>query len=118
MCKVKNKGKYVAPSIDVLIICKRSETIIKEHLRKMPRENVQKFLLNKFFKSVGDVFTGSIMIDHIKSQNCIDNHRSRLCKLVIELYLQLRLFHAAKTIGSKDVYIRQKYTKLILFKGQ
>jgi hypothetical protein len=41
-----------------------------------------------------------------------------LCKLINEFYLKVRFFHEASTMSAKDEYIRQKYTKLILFKGQ
>lgn len=44
--------------------------------------------------------------------------RSQLTKLIIEIFLDVRLYHESKIRNKRDVNIRQKYTKLILFKNQ
>lgn len=58
------------------------------------------------------------MNNHILSGNLLDNHQSQLTKLIIESFLDIRLFYEARIKSQKDENIRQKYTKLILFKNQ
>jgi len=59
------------------------------------------------------------MKNHILNQDPFDNHRSQLLKLIIDYYITLRLNHFAKmhTLSITSKYIRQNYTKLILFKN-
>jgi len=53
-------------------------------------------------------------------QDLFDNHKSELIKSIIEIYLNLRLFHETKcaTDVRQKEYIRHKYKKLIHFKHQ
>jgi len=56
----------------------------------------------------------------IIQQDLFDNHKSKLIKSIIEIYLNLRLFHEAKhRYGTKRKNVRHnKYKKLIHFKHQ
>nr|XP_012215879.1 PREDICTED: uncharacterized protein LOC105668213 isoform X2 [Linepithema humile] len=47
----------------------------------------------------------NVMDNHILSQDILDNHRSQLCKNIIELYLNIRLFYEAHKISEKEVYL-------------
>ncbi|KAK0169756.1 hypothetical protein PV328_010398 [Microctonus aethiopoides] len=62
---------------------------------------------------------GNCLFDGIDIlHDILDKHRTQLCKYVIELYLNTRLHYEAKKMSEKNVSIRQKYTKLVLFKHQ
>ena len=52
--------------------------------------------------------------------NVIDSHVHSLTRLLVGQYLTLRTFHALKTLNdeNKQISVRQKLTKLILFKNQ
>jgi len=67
-----------------------------------------------------DVFLEDEMLQHVMSQNIIENHKTQLIKMIIKCYVNIRLFYEAKCAInlSKENYIRHKYTKLILFKHQ
>ena len=59
-------------------------------------------------------------------QDLFDNHKNELIKSIIEIYLNLCLFHEAKCTINGDLvsrnvgrkkYVRHKYKKLIHFKN-
>jgi len=57
-------------------------------------------LINKIFRKIGTSFDNKHMNEHVLSQNVLDNHRTQLCKWIIELYLNTRLFYeASKMVG-------------------
>lgn len=119
LSKVKDrKNYYVAPATDVINICKISEKIIRQNLYRIQCKNIKSIVMNEIMGIVGLPFDTAEMNNHILSQDLLDNHRIQLCKLIIDLYINVRFFHEAKQMSAKDEYIRQKYTKLILFKGQ
>lgn len=80
--------------------------------------NIKSILVNKIFVQTCTVFNTTLMAKHILSQNVIDNHKIQLIKLIIDIYVRIRLFHEAKLKSQKSEYIRHKYTKLVLFKNQ
>jgi len=68
-------------------------------------------------RNSGDFFDTPEMNIHILSQDILDNHKTQMIKIFAKLYLKLRLRYEAKKKADKSS-IRQKYTKLILFKNQ
>lgn len=116
LSELKNRGPYVAPSESVKKICKISERILRESPVSTP--NIKKTLLNKIAYHIADFFNSPEMHKHVLFQNVLDNHRSQLCKFVAERYINIRLFAEAKKSVDKDVYLRAKYNKLILFSNQ
>lgn len=121
---MKNREKLVFPSKDVIIICKTTEQIIRENNHILfKQENIKHILLAKTFHRVNvnhSIFTNVTMIEHIKNQGVLNNHKTLLIKEIIKIYLVIRLHHEGKraTGSEKQEYIRHKYTKLILFKSQ
>lgn len=81
-------------------------------------KNIKNILLLKVLRAIESPFNNVKMNDHILSQDIMDNHKSQLTKLIINIFLKIRLFHEAKISSEKIENIRQKYTKLILFKNQ
>ena len=58
------------------------------------------------------------MMDHILTQDIFDNHRIQLIKLILEYYIELRIYVKLHTQQITGKNIRRNYTKLILFKNQ
>lgn len=79
---------------------------------------MKSIIVNKIFNQIGSAFDNTIMQEHVLSHDIFDNHQSQLCKYVIELYVNIRLFDEAKKMSQKDTYLRAKYTKLILLNNQ
>jgi hypothetical protein len=119
LSKIKDWGTYyTAPSRDVTSICTLCEKIVRQNSHRLTAKNMKAILSNEVFHKLGVPFDNTEMDNHVMSQDILNNHRVLLCKLIIEFYLKVRFFHEASTMSAKDEYIRQKYTKLILFKGQ
>lgn len=118
LSELKNRGPYLKPSDDVCIICKVSETTIRQYTDELKKNNIKQFLTNIILRRLSSPFSNNTMQNHIFTQEIFDNHRTQLCKHIVSLYIDVRLFHEAKNMSSKDDYVRQKYTKLILFHHQ
>lgn len=112
---LKNRGKYLYPSNEVVTICKYVELIF----RKTKLGPKQKEIINiMLLKKCVNIFCDKHFVDHIKDQSILDNHRCQLIKLISNLYLKIRLHHECKLISEKNEYIRSKYHRLILFNNQ
>jgi hypothetical protein len=119
LSKIQDWGtSYRAPSRDVTSICTLCEKIVRQNSHRLTAKNMKAILSNEVFNKLGIPFDTTEMNNHVMSQDILNDHRVLLCKLIIEFYLKVRFFHEASTMSAKDEYIRQKYTKLILFKGQ
>lgn len=70
-------------------------------------EIVQKFIGSNIFEQLND---------YIKNQELLENHRTYLIKLIVEIYIKIRVCHFLKESNMKTTE-RQHY-KLTLFKGQ
>ncbi|XP_025156714.1 uncharacterized protein LOC112589066 isoform X1 [Harpegnathos saltator] len=115
---LKNRGPYLKPSDDVCRIYKIAESTIRQYTNKLQTKMIQQLLMNIIYRKLSFSFSNDTMQNHILSQDILDNHKTQLCKRIISLYINIRLFHEAKTMSSNTHYIRQKYTKLILFHNQ
>ena len=88
-----------------------------------------KSLSNQFYKSrlvnkiiskiAGLPFANEIMTKHVlAARDIFDNHRIQLVKLVVTLYVEIRLFHECRKSNMPKDYIRHQLSKFILFKNQ
>lgn len=119
LINLKNRGKLVTPSPEVCRICLKAETIFRENLHIIfVKKNIKQYLITKIFASLYMPFNSNLMDEHILQQDIFDNHRSQLAKYIIEIFLNIRFYHETKTRNQKEENIRQKYTKLVLFKNQ
>lgn len=121
---LKSRGGLMNPSRDVTTITTTTEKIIRANNHVIfTKKNIKDFLLVKAFHAVSTnhiVFNDVIMTDHTQRQGILNNHRTELIKEIIKIYIRVRLFHEGKcaTESERQEYIRNKYTKLILFKNQ
>ncbi|KAF2888012.1 hypothetical protein ILUMI_18161, partial [Ignelater luminosus] len=116
LIELKNRGPYIFPSNDVKKICQFTEKIIRQHLHHIFLSKTPQLIKSEAFAVVGtNAFDSDVLIDHIKSQDILDNHRVQLIKAVINIYVEIRLHYEAKISNEKSEYLRHKYTKLIHF---
>ncbi|KYN06209.1 THAP domain-containing protein 9 [Cyphomyrmex costatus] len=113
---IKNRGPlYIAPSEDVCHLCRICEKIIRENLVNLTKNNFKRNLINQALRRIGIPFCNNVMDNHILFQDVMDNHRIQLCQYVIDMYINIRLFHEARKIFDNKKYVRNKFTKLVLF---
>lgn len=117
LCELKNRGPYVSLSEDVRFICKTAEKFFR-CISTVYEKKIKMTLMTKIFRHVGIAFDNDIMNNHILSQGILDNHRTQLCKYIISLYLNAKLYDKGKQISEKKEYVLAKFTKLIQFKNQ
>ena len=120
----KDNGGLVYPSADVVKILKVTETICKEHLdsgisSKTNKSKIKNTVLQQLLHQ--PLFFSLLSHDiehHVPPE---DLHSTQLSKAVIEEFLNLRLLRYGQEftakVNSNAVGVRQKLTKMILFKG-
>jgi len=124
LLKFKTRGKLINISSDVHKICLATEYIIRFYSNNILKiHNIKMYLIIKTLNEISldkSVFNSNEMRQHIYHQDPFDNHRSQLMKLIIELYVSLRLNHIAKlhSIATTGKNVRRNLTKIILFKNQ
>ncbi|CAH0564288.1 unnamed protein product [Brassicogethes aeneus] len=76
---------------NVVIICQETEKLIRQMSNKFKLKNSAMYISNKVLYNVQSIFSNSAMIDHIKNQDILDNHRILLIKKIIVIFLSSRL---------------------------
>jgi len=122
LIKLKNRGKLIFPSVDVIKIARVCEMTIRENKHKIfIIKNIKNILIAKTFKTVcHSVFNDIEMTEHIMQQEILNDHKTALIKNIILTYINIRLFHEGKcaTLCEQKDFIRHKFLKLIYFKYQ
>lgn len=121
LIKLKDRGGLAVPSDGVVAILLVAEKTIRRCMdvtsaMRMCNKNVVIYTLKRQF-GVTDVLSLGPHI--LETQFGIDNHYFHLLKLLAEAYYVLRQRHVARLHNDrlKQNSVRQKLTKLILFKG-
>jgi hypothetical protein len=113
LSNLKKRGPYLAPAKDVSDICAICEKIIRQYSLNLLKNNVKEFLINKIFSYIGVPFSNKIIDDHVEIENFFDNknllnnHRTELCKSIINLYLDARLFYECKKTEKKRHFTKE-----------
>ena len=122
LIRLKNNGGLVIPSTGVVAIVQLAEKTIQ---RLMNIHSVKKLcsfprVLMLVREMVGDQDVLNLSTHIIDTQHGIDNHYTTLMSVIVEAYYNLRQHHIAKMFHVKKqaASIRQKFNKLVLFKGQ
>lgn len=117
----KNRGGLIFPSKDVYRICVTAEKISKGMLENMQnKRNFFIFLVNECLLNVDEAVFENLKNHILDDVTFEDNHRNKLIKKIIELYLKIRInyFNTLQNMNLKGNSIRQKLNKTILFKNQ
>lgn len=89
---IKSWGKYIAPSKDVISLCKITENLIRQNSsRRIKKET----MMREIYDCVPNVFGNHEMTQHIMTQ---DHHKYISIKLVLNLYFDIRMYHNAKHV--------------------
>ena len=121
----KNRGGLMLPAPDVVLVCKVCERVFRtwfhSNAGKLPAgDKVKARLINDVLRFVLDVEVFSCLDDHVLENDILNDHRTRLVKLVCNQYLAVRLFHAGKVLTRQmqGDRVRSVLSKTIIFKGQ
>ena len=122
LLRIKNNGGLVIPSPGMVRIVQFTEKFIQRLCNIHTVTNMCKFprILAMVREHIGaaDIL---LMGDHlIETQHGIDNHFTSLLYTIVEKYFNLRQHHIVKmyNVRKQAGTMRQKFNKLILFKGQ
>lgn len=119
LISIKNKGALTYPSCDLIRICKKTEQKILLYIKAYKTLNtlsIEKCTL----EIVSHFLNTDIFIElknHISDHDFDSNHIYHLLKLIVQVYLKIRLNHYVKS-NNVAISKRHKFNKLILFKGE
>lgn len=105
---MKNRNNtLIKPSNDVIQICLIAERVIRTC--NIFKHNIKSEL---YLKIKRNIYTRSNRIfvqldDHILSQHLFNNHKYQIIAIIIYVYLDVRLHHAAKELNEKKSKLRQ-----------
>lgn len=119
LLSLRNNGGLVIPSEGTVRVIRAAEWVIRTASCRRSRPIQLLEILYMVRKRIGseDVFE---LGEHIgNTQYGIDSHHHTLLKLVVSLFVKLRLHHIAKltTLNLQSNNMRQKLNKTVLFKG-
>lgn len=112
---IKNRGGLINPLKDVYNICRLAESLLKSVDVKKP--NAYAILMNQILRNVN---ISKTFLNASHASNNENIHKFNLVKKIIDYYLKIRMHHIAKqiTIDSKKSFVRNKFTKMVLFYNQ
>ena len=126
MCfvRLRDNGGLVTPSQSVVSIvqcCERYFRLLTSDQK--PVHSVSKLGLSLETAVMSDIDISQVFenTDHLLDTACgIDNHVSSLVRQIVRFYLNIKKFHIVKSwnIAQRGTCVRQKMTKLVLFKNQ
>lgn len=123
---IKNRRGLTLSSHDVIVICKIAETVIRFALRESGGKRLFKKMTEAFLlHQVLHRFIGNNNIFHSLEQHSCDqtplqNHVAHLIRAIVSKYIYIRLYYIGRSItdNGNNISIRQKFNKIVLFKGQ
>ncbi|RXG64941.1 DNA transposase THAP9 [Armadillidium vulgare] len=121
LINIKNKGGLVLPSQDVIKTCRWCEKVIRQEVGVSPsfRKNIKSYLMYSVMQYLSFESMFPSLQEHAKNNSIDENHICLLIKNIISAYLDVRLHYIGKeySISQKGTSVREKYNKLILFRG-
>ena len=120
----KDNGGLVYPSSDVVKVISVTESICKERLDSGISSKLRKSgIKNNVIQHLRNIppFTSLLLHDIEIYEPFEDLHSTQISKAIVEEFLNLRLLRYgqeyATKMNTKTIGMRQKLTKLIIFKG-
>ena len=122
LLSLKNNGGLVIPSTGTVTIVQSAEKAIQRLMNIHSVKNICSFprVLMVVREMLGNQDVLNLSSHIVDTQHGIDNHFTTLMSIIVEAYYDLRQHHIAKMFNIKKqaASMRQKFNKLILFKGQ
>lgn len=106
----------IYPQTDILTVCKTAEQILRSS--ELSRNNFYNRLVARIMRQFVEK---PVFLDMGHSSCSIEcDHSLSLLKIVVTIYLKVRLHHIAKehNINTKSKFLRSKCTKLVHFAHQ
>lgn len=100
LLNLKDKGKLIKPAKDVCFIIEWAERIIRQYQNDIFKRNIKSIITNKITQRVLP-YIFSDLNDHIMSQEPFENHKKLLIVSLLDIYLNVRFHHIAKTYNKK-----------------
>lgn len=119
---VKNNGGLVTPSDGVITVICSAERHLR-NLTEISRVRSSCSLLRLqclVLEDLGSSDVLSLQAHATETVTQLDNHYTDIIRLIVEIYFTTRIHHIARlhNLVLQGKQARQKYTKLVLFKGQ
>ena len=122
LLELKDNGGLVIPSqgiVDMLLSAKKAirREMNIHSAKQIPPQSKIVCIVKAEFGAADPLKLGQHIIE---SQDGIDNHYLDILEMMVKTFYNIRQNHVAKLHSSrlKDFSVRQKLTKLVLFKGQ
>jgi len=114
---MKNRGRLVFPSVDVIRVCRSVERIFRMKLSQIHESKFPQMILCLVLRDIAqNVFQSPDMDDHILAQAILEEHRTELIRAIVRLYLKIRMNFEGKVKSQPKSYVRRTLHKLIHFK--
>jgi hypothetical protein len=120
----RDKGGLKKPSKDVVSVCTFTEKCIRSELAvckgKLRTGNIGNRITTLVLKHTLEKPVFLNLSSHVLESLLPENHVLSLIKAIVKEFLNLRFHHLSKTnnISLKGKNVRQKLTKIVLFKNQ
>lgn len=112
------------PSDDVILICEKTETVLRAAQNESGDKFLKKSLINTYLISkVLVMFIGNEKVfkelnEHSADHSLLENHSIHLIRAVVTKYLKVRIGFICSNKIAKSQSIRNMYNKLVHFKSQ
>jgi len=113
----KDRGGLYKPSDTVMKICLETERVFRSYYNVKNYKQSVLFLTTQVKMNLYQYKIRFQLSGCDDNHSIVDTHKDQLTKLVIQKYLDIRIFHEIRK-RNDQTKIRSKYTKLILFKNQ
>lgn len=113
LIELKKFGNLYTPPKDITMICSAAEKSITMYGDEKKKVNYLFLTIKSFeFINYNNIFLE--MKDHLNDR-FFGDHKYQSIKLIIELYLKIRLYFIAKTKNNNKIMLRKKFKKLTHF---
>lgn len=118
---LRNLGALINPSRDVIKICIKTESVIKEFKNNLHEKNLKEKIKFNVINNLPNIYSlfQSVQSDVLfLEQDILQSHKLLLIKSIVELYIKIRLHYEANKMSQKEENLRHKLHKLILFRNE
>jgi hypothetical protein len=122
--RIKNNGGLMVPSAAVIQVVEHSERRLRKMINQTnPANSLRKVGLQLEMSALSDLRPSVVFGDSrhgIATADGVEDHCSSLIRQIVRYYLTIRKYRLLKSwnLNQRGTTIRQKLTKLVLFRNQ
>lgn len=113
---VKNRGKLTFPTNDVVEICKTAEDNFRSFYSSNSKKTIFKQLLNTCESII--LPQNILIVDHGFKKFSEDQHRRALIRLILTIFLELRIDSYEKYMSRPKKKLRRNNNRLVILNNQ